>query len=141
MNKRVFVDTGAWFAGLVSNDQHHALAMSHRATLLKRGSLLVTSNLVVHETTMLLERKASRRAAIRFLREIYSDSMVEIIHADRTVESEGLEIYQKYQDQDYSITDSISFAIMRRLGISHCFAFDRHFQTMGFHVDPIARER
>jgi hypothetical protein len=37
MNKIVFIDTGAWFAGIAKNDQYHDLAMKHRPPLCING--------------------------------------------------------------------------------------------------------
>ena len=39
---------------------------------------------------------------------------------------------RKYFDQDFSYTDSISFAIMKRYKIGNAFSFDKHFVTAGF---------
>ena len=42
------------------------------------------------------------------------------------------EILRKYSDQDFSYTDAVSFAIMRRQRIRKAFCFDKHFATAGF---------
>ena len=137
MSKAVFIDTGAWFAGIAKNDQYHDRAMKHRNRLLKQNSRLITTNHVVHETTMLLERKVSKKEAIKFLKTVIKDPLVEIVHADEDLEQEGYSLYQKYKDQDYSIADCISFVAMRQYHISRCFTFDHHFSTMGFDVEPL----
>lgn len=136
MSKTVFVDTSAWFAGIAKNDQYNEPAIKYRDHLLKSNTRIITSNLIIHETTMLLERKVSKKEAIRFLRIILKDSRIEIIHADEDIEQEAYDLYQKYKDQDFSITDCISFVMIRRFRISHCFTFDHHFSTMGFAVEP-----
>jgi predicted nucleic acid-binding protein len=136
MNNPVFVDTSAWFAGIAKNDQFNEQAIKYRNQLLKSNSPIITSNLIIHETTMLLERKASKKEAIRFLKVIISDPRVEIIHVDEDFEMEAYSLYQNYKDQDFSVTDSTSFVIMRRRQISRCFTFDHHFSTMGFTVEP-----
>lgn len=61
MNNAVFVDTGAWFAGIAKNDQFHLQAMRHHARLFKGKPRFITTNLIVHESTMLLERKVSKK--------------------------------------------------------------------------------
>ena len=136
MSNTVFVDTSAWFAGIAKNNQYNEPAMKCRNQLLKANIRFITSNLIIHETTMLLERKVSKKEAIRFLKVILRDSRVEIIHADEEVELEAYELYQKFKDQDYSIADCGSFVLMRKYRISRCFTFDRHFSVMGFNVEP-----
>lgn len=136
MSKMVFIDTSAWFAGIARNDQYNEQAIKYRHQLLKGTPSYVTSNLVIHETTMLLERKVSKKEAVRFLKTILKDSAVEIIHADESMEMEGYQLYQKYKDQDFSIVDCISFVIMRRYSLTRCFTFDHHFSMMGFDIVP-----
>jgi predicted nucleic acid-binding protein len=41
---------------------------------------------------------------------------------------------RKYADKGISFTDSISFAMMHRLGIRTAFTFDRHFRDAGFQI-------
>jgi uncharacterized protein len=136
MSETMFIDTSAWFAGIAKNDQYNEPAMKCRNQLLKGKTRFTTSNLIIHETTMLLERKVSKKESIRFLKAIVKDPIVEIIHADEDVEQEAYELYQKYKDHDFSVVDCISFVIMRKYKISRCFTFDKHFSTMGFDVEP-----
>jgi predicted nucleic acid-binding protein len=137
MNNAVFIDTGAWFAGIAKNDQYHDRAMKYRNRLLKENVLFITTNLVIHESTMLLERKVSKKEAIKFLKAILKDPLVEIFHIDEDMELEGYTLYQKYKDQNFSIADCISFVVMKQYQISRCFTFDHHFSTMGFDVEPL----
>lgn len=137
MNKVVFIDTGAWFAGIAKNDQYHDRAMKHRNRLLKENVRLITTNLVIHESTMLLERKVSKKESIKFLKTVLKDPLVEIIHADEEIELESYRLYQIFKDQDFSIADCISFMVMKQYQISRCFTFDHHFSTMGFDVEPV----
>lgn len=46
--------------------------------------------------------------------------------------SQALEIFEQYEDQDFSFTDCTSFALLQRLKIREVLAFDKHFLTMGF---------
>jgi len=38
-----------------------------------------------------------------------------------------LEVFRTYRDHLFSFVDCTSFVVMERLGISHAFAFDHHF--------------
>jgi len=58
------------------------------------------------------------------------------IYSDTTLEFKAEKILEKYQDQDFSYTDAVSFALMRELKIGKAFAFDRHFVTAGFVIIP-----
>ncbi len=137
MNRAVFIDTGAWFAGIAKNDQFHDRAMMHRNKLLKENVRFITTNLVINESTMLLERKVSKKEAIKFLKAIIKDPLIEIVHIDEDTEHEGYVLYQKYRDQDFSITDCISFVVMKQYQITRSFTFDRHFTAMSFDIEPL----
>ena len=58
------------------------------------------------------------------------------IYSDQSLEQDAENILVKYQDQDFSYTDAVSFAVMRRDGIDRAFSFDRHFVTAGFTIVP-----
>ena len=65
---RVFVDTGAWFALQVQDDEHHDVARRNASRLV--GCVLaslVTSNLIVGETYTLLRMTKGYTGAQRFL--------------------------------------------------------------------------
>jgi predicted nucleic acid-binding protein len=134
--KSIFVDTGAWYALSDESDQFHKKATANVRKLAADGSTLITTNLVIHETFMLLARRISRKAAITFLDEIYHADNVQIFHSDRTIEKEAYVTIRKYTDQDFSVADSVSFVIMKREGLKRAFRFDKHFKTMRFTVEP-----
>jgi predicted nucleic acid-binding protein len=136
MNKPVFVDTSAWFASIAKNDQAHRQAITEHQKLLREKARFFTSNLVVHESTILLERKVNRREGIQFLTSIIADPNVEIIHATPEIEQEAYQMYKKYGDQDFSIADCVSFVIMKHFAIHRAFTFDDHFRTMDFEMVP-----
>jgi predicted nucleic acid-binding protein len=41
---------------------------------------------------------------------------------------------ERYHDQDFTLTDAVSFEVMRRERIRQAFAFDGHFVTAGFEL-------
>jgi predicted nucleic acid-binding protein len=45
-------------------------------------------------------------------------------------------ILRRYADQEFSLTDAASFALMQEQGIKKAFAFDRHFTIAGFEQLP-----
>ena len=47
------------------------------------------------------------------------------------------EILRLYADQDFSLADAVSFALMQQRNITEAFAFDRHFLTAGFMLQPL----
>lgn len=41
------------------------------------------------------------------------------------------EVFQQYHDKEWSFTDCTSKVVIERLGITHAFAFDSHFEQFG----------
>jgi len=50
--------------------------------------------------------------------------------------NEALELLTTHADKDWSVTDCSSFVIMRSLGVSDAFTFDRDFAQAGFNAHP-----
>jgi hypothetical protein len=46
------------------------------------------------------------------------------------------DIFEKYDDKQWSYVDCSLLAIARRLMLRRIFTFDHHFQQMGFEVVP-----
>ena len=65
--RRIFVDSGAWFAAQVVNDAHHEEAAGALRRLIALPIVLVTTNHVVGETYTLLRVTRGYHACRRFL--------------------------------------------------------------------------
>ena len=129
----LFVDTSIWYAAADSSDRSNARSKA----ILKSGETLVTSDHVLIETLTLLHHKLARKAAERFWEGLRSG-----IAAIETVTLADLEIAWdigvSWRDQDFSIVDRTSFAVMRRLGIDRVASLDAHFAV--FRFGPKRRE-
>ncbi len=132
----IFVDTGAWLALADKDDAHHKKASSIFPSLLKTGKGLITSNLVIAESYILILKELGHTAAIDFIERINGSPRIMRICSGPDIEKEAEGILKKYKDQDFSYTDAVSFAIMRHQEINKAFSFDKHFQTMGFTIVP-----
>ena len=123
----VFVDTSIWYAAADKSDLSNAVAKE----ILSRGERLVTTDHVLLETWTLLRFRLNRRAAER-----YWQGLREGIAAIETVGPADLdaawEIGLAFPDQDFSIADRTSFAVMRRLGLDVAASLDDHFAIYRF---------
>lgn len=135
-NNNIFLDTGALFALAAKTDQYHEKAYSHLQSLLKKQTHFFTSNFVIHETAMMIARRISKDAAIKFLNNAYNGESFDILYVDQNTEDEAIKKFKKYKDQDFSIADCASFVLMKGNKIERAFTFDKHFKTMKFKVEP-----
>ncbi len=123
----IFVDTGAFYALADRGDRNHRVA---RSVFESRGSTgdVVTSDYVFVESWCLIRARLGRSAAMNFWDAMQSDVVATygVTSADladaRTIASE-------WPDQDFSLIDCTSFAMMERLRLVEALAFDSHFRV------------
>ncbi len=121
-NSRIFVDTSAYFALADAQDANHSQAKMIAARLSQDGSRLFTTNFVIAETHVLFLTRLGREIALSFLREL-DRSTTTVIRATVADERQARSVLEKYLDKDFSLCDTISFAIMERLRMSYAFFF------------------
>ena len=123
----LFVDSSAFYAAADKGDRSHDRAV--RA--LSAGEALVTSDHVLAESWLLLHHRLGRAAAERFWGGIRDGAaqLEMIISADLEA---AWQIGQAFADQDFSLVDRTSFAVMRRLGLSRAASLDRDFAVFRF---------
>jgi len=99
--------------------------------VLSAGERLLTSDHVLVETWFLLAHRLGRALAERFWQTIRSGaaSVEIVIAADLDV---ALAIGEGFPDQDFSIVDRTSFAVMQRLGVFRAASLDEHFAIYRF---------
>ena len=123
----VFVDTSVWYAAVDGSDASHASAKA----VLSAGEPLITSDHVLIETWALLRSRIHRRAAELFWDGLRSGGA--IIETVGTADMEtAWQIGLSYRDQDFSLVDRTSFAVMLRLGIERAASLDDHFAVFRF---------
>ena len=81
-------------------------------------------------------RSIGHQEAIVFLESMTTSPRIRKIYSDRVLEEKAEDILRKYQDQDFSYTDAVSFAVMKHYEIRQAFSFDEHFITAGFILIP-----
>lgn len=138
MSESLFVDTSAWYPLADSgHPDHESIAVALRERV-GRGARVVTTNLVLAEAHALLLRRAGIKAALNFVQLVRQPpNAVEYSTAER--EAVALRDWlARFHDQDFSLTDAVSFVVMTELGIREVLALDRHFVTAGFVTVPHA---
>jgi hypothetical protein len=135
--KGVFVDTGAFIARELANDQHHAAAVRAWADLEKPGTRLISSEHVFDESLTMLARRTAHAWAAQWGRDALG-SGIEWLQAEPADWQAALRLIDKLADQRVTFTDCLSFALMKRCGVRRVFGFDRHFAAAGFRVWPLA---
>ena len=132
----IFIDTGAFLARYLSNDQYHAQSNEIWDAIRRRRESCFTTNFVLNEVFTLLGRRAGNKFAADRALNIYASRVIKIMRPDRKAEVQAIDAFEKYADQKISFTDCISFVLMKREGIKRAFSFDFHFRLAGYDVVP-----
>ncbi|HEX5385786.1 MAG TPA: PIN domain-containing protein [Gemmatimonadales bacterium] len=137
MNGALFLDTSGWFAALSRRESSHAGARAAYADQVRRGGALITTAPVLAEMHILLLELGGPAMALRFLDGVATDPTHEVIDVGRDLRLAAVERWlRRFTDQDLSLTDAMSFEVMRQRRLRRALALDRHFAVAGFELVP-----
>lgn len=132
----IFVDTSAWYPLVVRNHPDHRKLASGLNRAVRDGKRIVTTNLVLVETHALLLRRTTRDTALTFARTVRQAPNL-VVSSTPELEASALgEWLERFDDQGFSLTDGVSFAVMSERGIREALTLDRHFTVAGFVAVP-----
>jgi predicted nucleic acid-binding protein len=123
----LFVDTSIWYAAADASDN----ANSRARKILSSSELLVTTDHVLVETWTLLRNRIHRAAAERFW-QVMIGGPVMLEPVGMTDMEAAWQIGLAFPDQDFSLVDRTSFAVMQRLGLDRAASLDEHFTVFRF---------
>jgi predicted nucleic acid-binding protein len=118
----VFVDSSAFYAAADTDDVNH----EHAISLLSADAELTTSTLVLAESWALLNLRLGRGAAQAFWAAV-RDGSADVVALGAADLERAWHIADVFRDQDFSLVDVTSFAVMERLGLTRVATFDHHF--------------
>jgi len=123
----VFVDTSVWFGAANVRDRQNARAKQILADL---AAPMLTDHVLI-ETWTLLNARVHRQAAEQFWLGVRRGAaqLEKVLAADLDA---AWAIGEAFPDQDFSIVDRTSFAVMERLGLVRAASFDHHFAIYRF---------
>src|SRR5713101_5127754 len=134
--RAVFVDTSAWDALEDSSDSNHAAAIRYRALLRQARMSLYVTNFVLDECYTLLLQNVGYARTVAFkgtIDRMQAGSVLTVVHISEEIEKAAWEVFARFnQAKTWSFTDCTTKVVMDSLGLQHIFAFDHHFEQMGF---------
>lgn len=129
------VDTGALLALASSRDQYHDVAVGIADRFRARGGRWVGSTLVLAELHGHLLKRLGPAPARRVVEAVVADPIFVWRDASTDLVRGAIDQWLvRYADQRFSLTDAVTFELMRREKVRHAFAFDSDFRTAGFEL-------
>jgi len=125
----VFIDSSYYVALLLKTDQAHTRAVQITRTL---ESPIVTTAWVLTEVANTLSAPHLRSEFLSLLDDLKNDEDVSIVAPEPETFAQGIGLYRDRPDKHWSLTDCISFVVMKREGITEALTGDHHFEQAGF---------
>jgi predicted nucleic acid-binding protein len=122
----IFADTSALFALFNPKDESHNKA---KDWFQENRPKLVLTDYIVDELLALAISRGDKKFALTISKQ------VRVLAGIRKITEEDFnkawEIFDSYQDKNWSLTDCTSYVFMNRTGIKKAFAIDPHFNQFG----------
>ena len=125
----VFADAYYFVARLNRRDQHHARVLKFSRDFRAR---ILTSDWVLMEVADALAGSESRSRVRDFILHLRQSAACEIVPATRELLDRALELYHRHADKEWTLTDCVSFVIMRERKVTNALTGDKHFEQAGF---------
>lgn len=133
MPNPTLIDTGALLAVANPRDQFHQRAVALGRRYLSQGGRWLGTTLVLAELHGHLLQRRGGEAARMHLARLLGDPAYEWVDASIEVVREAQARWlERFNDQSFTLTDAVSFEVMRRARITTAFAFDHHFEIAGY---------
>ena len=125
----MFLDTSGLLCLLDAGERWH----SDAGTYYRAAPTRLTHNYVLVELIALaMARNFDRLTTCRYITAVVRDPKVEVRWIDPDLHRRGVELLTAQLDKDYSLTDAVSFILMRERGILESLTTDHHFEQAGF---------
>jgi uncharacterized protein len=131
--KPLFVDTSGWYDLMFSGAPKHGEIVR---LMRQPGTSFVTTTYVLDELVALILTRSDHATAARAGSHVRSAAEVRVEHPDATEELLSWALFLDRPDKTYTLTDCLSFVVMRRLKLEAAVATDEHFRQEGFVTLP-----
>lgn len=125
---RVFADTFYFLALLNKHDEAHAKAVEFAGCV----AAVVTTEWVLTELADGLASSRGRNRFVETRQELLADANVLVVPLDMDLQEQGIAMFAARPDKEWSLTDCISFLVMKREGLTEALTGDHHFEQAGF---------
>ncbi len=131
----LLIDTSALHALHYARDNNHAKAVAHFKLLAGRVKPILTE-WVFLETMNLTKARLGPTYAIDYGRRLKTSKAFYPLILTDIDKRATWDIFEQYDDKQWSYVDCSLLAVAQRLKIQRIFAFDHHFKQMGLTVVP-----
>jgi predicted nucleic acid-binding protein len=133
MHAALFADASYYIAFLNRPDSDRNRAIAWQRYVTKNRIPVVTTEAVLWELLNFFAGAGRSRAYEAYAR-LHLDPLVRVFGLDDPLHAVAVRLYRDRPDQEWGITDCLSFEVMRRQRLTGALTFDHHFEQAGFRV-------
>jgi uncharacterized protein len=135
MSGLVLVDTSALLAVANPRDQYHRQAVAAARGHLQAGGRFLGSTLVLGELHGHLLQRRGPAPARTVLSALLEDAAYDWVETSAALLGAAVSGWlERFADQRFSLTDAVSFELMKQRRIRVAFAYDEDFRMAGFEL-------
>ena len=127
--KPAFADTSYYLALVNPTDPAHGVAVDLAENFL--GRIYITDAILI-ELGSALSRGSDRPVYLELLARLQSDQATTLIPASEALFRQGVALFAKRPDKEWSLVDCISIVIMKQRRLKEALTTDHHFVQAGF---------
>ena len=127
-----FVDSAYLIALAATDDHHHGAAVRLASELDNDETRFVTTRAIFLEIGSALSKVRFRGAACEMFDLMQNDRRVSLVELNSELITNAHSMFRERQDKEWSLTDCISFLVMKERNISEALTTDAHFEQAGF---------
>ena len=124
----VFADTSFFLALLRADDPVHPCALAESRVVRS----VITTEFVLLELGNACARAADHADFLALVAGLRASPRATIVPLDSQLLDRGMQLMGERWDKDWSLTDCISFVVMKEQDIHNALTADRHFEQAGF---------
>jgi predicted nucleic acid-binding protein len=132
----LLLDSAFLIALVFEADQNYSKAQSTWSRVTAERRRFITTTFVFNETVTFLNARGEHQLAVALGNQLLASPTIELIDVSLALIEQGWEFFVRHDDKTYSLTDCISFQVMKQYSLSTALTFDRHFAQAGFTLIP-----
>lgn len=126
-----FADAFYFLALLNEDDACHRSVLEFSRSIRRP---IVTTAWVLTEVADAMAQPVNRPLFLRLVQDLRNDPGSTVVPCTPDLYESGLSMYAERPDKGWSLTDCISFVVMRERRVSEALTRDHHFEQAGFFV-------
>jgi len=125
----ILIDTG-YLIGLV--DPADALRARGVKWAARSRQPMLLHQYVALELLNFFSATPMRMEAHRLVSTITNHPQLDFVPVDMAIHARAIDLHRQRADKEWSLTDCVSFVLMKERGITQALTFDHHFEQAGF---------